>query len=217
MMNKITRLFSLLILLILVFVLVGCSKKKTLDTPNISLNEAILTWEAVDHASKYLVTVNEEEYETISLEYNLKSIKANTYHIKVKALGDNKKYLDSADSSGINITVNDKVSIEKDEIVNNKIKYRVIVESKNDVLGFIIGIKYDANKLSITENDIDWTSLLPSTWIYDVNIDNGNIEIAVTGLDDINVRLKQSLVYLDFQVIDQSGDVIIDSYIIDNG
>lgn len=216
-MNNIKRVISLLMMLVLAIALGGCTKKQTLDTPVISLNEAILSWNSIDNASKYEVNVNGDKFETTKLEYDLSYIKAHTFNIKVRAIGDNKKYLDSEESKAINITVQDMVSVEKGEMIADKIRYKVTVEAKEDVLGFVIGIKYDNDKLSLIDGDIKLTQLLPNKWLYDINHTEGEIKIAVTGLDPINVRLKQSLLYLDFLETDDSGTVTIKTYIIDNG
>lgn len=212
--------FKILLLLLLTgisLILVGCGKPVELEAPVIKLDETVLSWNLVPNATKYKVSINDESYETTASSYDLKGLDAVSYSIKVTAIGDGKKFANSKSSNIIDIVGGtNNVILEKISSDASTLKYKVRVLSPAYVLGFIIDVKYDPAKLAITENKISWTNLLPNSWIYDINIKDGHVIIAVTGLEPINVKLIQTLINLEFSVT-TTADATIDSFIVDNG
>ena len=215
-MKRLVKIISLFLILGLTFVLIGCEEKIVLKAPTIILYETNLSWKPIKNAVKYEVNVNDTKYETVENIYDLKDIEATSINIKVKAIGDGVLYQDSEYSNIISIEVTDRVGLLKGKVIDKTITYKVYVQSVEDVLGFTIDIMYSADKLEITEENVNWSTLLPSTWIYDVYIIDGHIKIAVTGLEAINVRLDQNLLVLNFEVNDKAGIVEIYEYTIDN-
>lgn len=216
-MKKQFKILSLFLFLGFVLVLVGCSKPVKLDPPVISLDETVLTWEQITNASGYKVKVNDTEYEVSTNTYDLKSLRESSYNITVRAVGDGKGFLDSDPSESITITPANKVELTHGEVTSGKLIYKVKVSSSADVLGFTFDITYPVDKLSITEDKVTWTNVLPQNWLYDVYVNEGHITIAVTGVDPINVRLVQSLINLEFTVISANAVVNVANYSIDNG
>ena len=100
--NKLYASLCALTLLVLSFALLalfGCSKPaKALPAPeNIAVDKRILTWDSVEHATGYLVYINDEKYETTECQLDLHELTlvGGTFNIDVIASGDQNSYLDS--------------------------------------------------------------------------------------------------------------------------
>jgi hypothetical protein len=209
------KFLSIFLVLGLVLVLSGCKKPITLDKPTIALNETTVSWEAIANAKAYAIKVNDTEYNVTATSYDLKDIKADSYSIKLKAVGDGKDYLDSEYSNEIKVTPTNKVIVSQGTVSTETVTYKVMVQSNKDVLGFTIDLTYPKDKLVITNNNVVWTELLPEAWVYDVYLVDNHIKIAVTGLDAINVRLEQILIELTFTGTTVET-ITVASYTIDN-
>jgi hypothetical protein len=80
------------------------TQTQQLDRPsNLNVSGTTLTWNSINNANGYLVSVDSNEYEAYTASFSL-SVLSNyrTYTIKVKALGDGIYYTDSAWSDTIN-------------------------------------------------------------------------------------------------------------------
>ncbi|MBR2321925.1 MAG: leucine-rich repeat domain-containing protein [Clostridia bacterium] len=95
----------LLTVLSAIFVVAGClglsSCKKdlqALDTPsNIKMENRVLTWDAVENASEYILLINGKEYTVTEPRLELYTIaKEGEFHLKLMAGGDGKTYEDSS-------------------------------------------------------------------------------------------------------------------------
>ena len=90
---------TLLVLSFALLALFGCSKPaKALPAPeNIAVDKRILTWDSVEHATGYLVYINDEKYETTECQLDLLELTlvGGTFNIDVIASGDQNSYLDS--------------------------------------------------------------------------------------------------------------------------
>lgn len=197
--------------------LVACEKPVQLTAPEITLEGTVLKWNEIENASSYIVKINDEEISVTDTSYNLKDYRLSQFKITVIAVGDGVKYTDSEPSNEINIQPANKMELNKGTSTNNVVTYTVNVQSNADVLGFVMEITFDNEKLEITENKVKFANILPNGWINDVNITDGKVLIALTGLDPVNVRLLQTLVTLEFTVTDASGVVTLSSFEIDNG
>ncbi|HHX00921.1 MAG TPA: hypothetical protein GX740_06435 [Acholeplasmataceae bacterium] len=199
------KLFTLFLLSVFALTLVACTKPVQLTAPEITLEETVVKWEANENATGYIVKVNDEEFETTSTSYDLKEFRVSQFAISVIAVGDGKDFVDSDPSNTINVTSTNKVELVKETSI-----YKVKVQSNADVLGFVLVFNYD-EETELTEEVVKWTNLLPSSWIFDVNIVDNEIKIAVTGLEPINVRLMQTLINLN-----TSTTVTLKDFTIDN-
>ena len=214
-MKKSFKFLLIFLVLGLVLTLSAC-KGTELTAPEITLDETVVSWEAILDASGYKVIVNYEEYETEDLFYDLKNISETSYEITVIALGNGKKILDSLPSNKITVTPVNKVELEGSSTATT-LKYNLKVQSNADVLGFKFDISYPTDKLSITEADIIWNDVVLDEWVYDINIKDGIIKIAITGLEPINVRLFQTLCVIEFSIDDAPATAQLDAFLIDNG
>lgn len=213
-MKKSLKVLSLFLLLSLALTLSACKKIEIL-APEITLDETVVSWEAVENATGYKVIVNEQEYEITATSYDLKDFTEASYEITVIALGDGKKINDSLPSNVISITPTNKAELQKGEVISGKLQYKVKVQSNAGVFGFTFDISYPTDKLTITSESLIWNSI-PDSWVYDAKISDGLIKIAITGLDPINVRLLQTVLTLEFNVNDGTGSAKLDSFAIDN-
>ena len=77
-----------------------------LSAPVLSLNEKKVSWNEVEHATGYIVTVNgKAEEPTTETSYTLAATDAGDYVITVKAITTQEGYTDSAESESVTITV----------------------------------------------------------------------------------------------------------------
>jgi len=201
------KIFVSLVLILFGIILIACDKGILLDAPVIKLEETILSWDEVTNATGYLVKVNEEEFKVTTNSYDLKNLKNSSFTITVIAVGDGKKYKNSPESNQITITPTNKV-----ELVSENNKYKIKVQSNKDVYGFVIKLSY--NNLELANEAFNFTNLMPASWIYDINVKEKEVIIALTGLDAINVRLMQTL--CNFEISSNNGTITLKEFTIDN-
>lgn len=109
-MKKFLFLFCFLAILLCPLIMVGCSDKESPNNNNPPITENpiqltqpdpvwknnLVCWDKIDNATSYLITVNDQEFSTAENFYELAIDNIpQTYNIKVKAIGDNKSYLNS--------------------------------------------------------------------------------------------------------------------------
>jgi hypothetical protein len=213
---KKNKALILFLLLGLVLTLSACGKTE-LASPEISLDETIVSWDDIENATGFKVKVNDKEYAVNGLSYDLKDLEELSYEITVIAVGDGKKILDSKPSNKITVTPANKVEFVKGNVEDEKHEYKLKVQSNAGVLGFTFKISYPADKLTFNADKVTWKSVVPIEWIYDINEKDGVINIAITGLEPINVRLLQTLLTLEFTVVDATASATLDAFEIDNG
>ena len=102
--RKLYTMASVIMLILLLFT--ACSKKTVkLNTPTGLSTDTVtkmLSWTAVDNAVKYRVQIDSKTPEDSSGNtYSLSRLQEGIYHLKVQAIGDGKKFLDSDWSSPI--------------------------------------------------------------------------------------------------------------------
>ncbi len=109
-MNKLKKItLTILSLSVIACVATACKEQRTeLTAPqNLKIQSEILTWDEVENAQCYLVTVNDEQYETQTNSLDVFEITDSytTYQFQVTALSEDEKYLDSAPSLSISYTL----------------------------------------------------------------------------------------------------------------
>src|SRR5690554_4164776 len=100
-MKKNIKILSLLLVLVLTLVLSACGDPEKLEAPEIFLDETSISWLGIENSNGYKVFVNDEEFETTSVVFDLKDIVESSYEITVVALGDGKDFTDSDPSNKI--------------------------------------------------------------------------------------------------------------------
>ena len=84
----------------------GESDKTKLSAPTITLNDDVITWNAVENAEEYKIYVNDTETSTTaSLNYVLSYTEAGDYKVKVKATSSDSKYEASDFSNEVTYTI----------------------------------------------------------------------------------------------------------------
>ena len=87
-------------------------KPITLDAPVITMNESVVSWEAVEGATGYIVSVNDQTTEVGAdvLSYTVEATEVGDYTITVVAKGNGAWISDSAQSNSISFTIQDPTS-----------------------------------------------------------------------------------------------------------
>jgi hypothetical protein len=81
------KLLSLTLLLILLTFMGACNKQTQLDSvKNISYNNYALTWDEVEDAQEYLLSINEQEFSVSANYYPI--VHEGTYNIQIIARGE---------------------------------------------------------------------------------------------------------------------------------
>ena len=71
----------------------------------IMVENSLISWDHVDNATGYIVSVDQEENEIQGAVFELSGlVESKSYHLRVRALGDNVRYLDSDWSSLVTVT-----------------------------------------------------------------------------------------------------------------
>lgn len=108
------KIISFILLLFAGFMLASCDEVEApaaqeLSAPVITLADNVVSWNAVEHASSYVVSKNNTELEAqTATTYTIADTEAGNYTIKVKAISAVAEYTDSAYSNEVTYTVNAK-------------------------------------------------------------------------------------------------------------
>ena len=99
-MTKKLLFFSILLLsALLLFTICGCrSLQKELPSPeNLRVEKRVIYWDAVEHATEYVVKINDSEYTVSECSFPVYTLTANggSYQIEVMACADDGKYSNS--------------------------------------------------------------------------------------------------------------------------
>ena len=157
------KLFYLLFSLIIVIssiLIVSCNdsgepsitptETEALKVPtNIKIDTRILTWNAVENASGYVVDFNgtERTVEDTALDLHF-YIEGGRCYVKVKAIGDNINYSDSEWSQATNFKLSERVATGYDE---NTFYYTLLED----------GSGYELTRAKKTDNNLDGEVIIP--------------------------------------------------------
>lgn len=122
--NRIVALFVALVMAVGIFALVACQPTAVeLSVPEVAIgSDGVAVWGAVEHASGYAYKIdNGEEQTTTQLSVSLNDGES----ITVKAVGDGKKYLDSAYSASKKYTAGGTVVNPPDDDDNKDTKTKL--------------------------------------------------------------------------------------------
>ena len=119
-MKKILYLFVSLLIVISSILIVSCndsgepsgSPMETLDAPtNINIDKRILTWDAVENASGYIVSFANVEYETAEPTFSLRFHgDGGEYDVQIKTVGDGESFWNSDWSEIATFTLSERVA-----------------------------------------------------------------------------------------------------------
>lgn len=212
-MKRTFKILSFLLVLTLAFTLIGCSKPVELDAPKITIEEGIVSWSAVENASKYLVNVNDDSYESTTTSYDLTVLKESKYSVTVVAVGDDKDFTNSKPSNKVVVTPEDNVELQKVSSAEGKLKYNLRVQAKEDAIGFEIVVSFLQTELALTEDDVKFVLQLPSDWVSSYHVENGKVHIALVGTNNaFNVRFAKTLLTLEFDLLVAGGEASVTSF-----
>ncbi len=180
----------LLIGIILTIILLTNKKEEKLNTPVITLNENVVTWLPVENASGYQLDIDGVIYNVNSTVLN--QLIQENQSIKVKAVGDGKKYLDSEWSN-----------IIKYEIITNK--YTITWKNGDDIL--------EVDEDVIEGNTPCYDGLTPSkpndeNFIY---IFSGWSPEVTSATSDMTYSAVFTEVPNDFTIIWKNGETILET------
>lgn len=123
------KILSIISILIISFILVSCTQKKTrLDPPtNLRIENKVLYWDIVNQATKYEIYINNEMYAVETNYFNISFSGEGEYEIRVKALASDyiASYLSSPIyyTNVIDLTVPSNVKIIDKDLVWDYIKH----------------------------------------------------------------------------------------------
>ncbi len=184
------------LLLLIMLVLIGCKKnddniKETLESPvNITHVGSLLSWDKVENATKYQVTINENTYYTSFNYYEI--VEEGSYEVVIIAMNPN--YHDSLPSE----------------------KYSFVIDYMNEVTFDLV---IDKETQSISWNDIDEVSsykVYINGNIYETivpefsysNLTNGLLHIRVQGIYPLGETNLSNDIYIEHNI----GDEVIINY-----
>ena len=100
-------ILSVTTILLSCFGLVACGggEPKALSTPTLSVDGAVISWQAVENATSYVLKINDEENAVTDTTFDLSSRKDGSYVCMVKAKGDGENYKDSPYSESITMVI----------------------------------------------------------------------------------------------------------------
>lgn len=169
------KLITLLLLGLLTIGLTACndtSSPDKLGTPSIiERNGSIISWSVVENASKYLIDINGETFESTTPSFDFSVVEASVYNIKVKALSNSKSFEDSAFSSVYIYEVNVElvqldVPVIKSPIENGILKWEKVL---------------NATGYHVSVNDVIYETNETSYDLRDIILDNYEIKVKAIG------------------------------------
>ncbi len=231
------KLITLLLVGLLTFGLTACSDPSTpekLDTPSIlNRNGNIINWSTVENASKYLIDINGETFESTTTSFDFSVIEASVYTIKVKAVSNSKLFEDSDFSSPFNyVDVSALVQLAV-PVINSSIEQGILRWEKvlnatgyhvsiNDVIYETNETSYDLSNIildnyqikvkaigdAVTYRDSEYSELLelsPSN-MYILSIDDSVTDIITT---NISVSSDKAIYGFTFDISYESVNLTI--------
>ena len=157
---------SVITLVILGLILTSCIKID-ITPENLKITNDILSWDEILEADKYYVVVEEDEYETLTNEYNLKNLELSegSYNISVKVVIRNRE---SDLSESITYVVELDVLSPKNVILDGS------VVRWDQVIG--------ASEYIVFVNDKQYRQTATTIDLNTLNLDVGNYEIKLKQL-----------------------------------
>ena len=231
------KLITLLLVGLLTFGLTACSDPSTpekLDTPSIlNRNGSIINWSTVENASKYLIDINGETFESTTTSFDFSVVEASVYTIKVKAVSNSKLFEDSDFSSPFNyVDVSALVQLAV-PVINSSIEQGILRWEKvlnatgyhvsiNDVIYETNETSYDLSNIildnyqikvkaigdAVTYRDSEYSELLelsPSN-MYILSIDDSVTDIITT---NISVSSDKAIYGFTFDISYESVNLTI--------
>ena len=231
------KLITLLLVGLLTFGLTACSDPSTpekLDTPSIlNRNGNIINWSTVENASKYLIDINGETFESTTTSFDFSVVEASVYTIKVKAVSNSKLFEDSDFSSPFNyVDVSALVQLAV-PVINSSIEQGILRWEKvlnatgyhvsiNDVIYETNETSYDLSNIildnyqikvkaigdAVTYRDSEYSELLelsPSN-MYILSIDDSVTNIITT---NISVSSDKAIYGFTFDISYESVNLTI--------
>jgi hypothetical protein len=231
------KLITLLLVGLLTFGLTACSDPSTpekLDTPSIlNRNGNIINWSTVENASKYLIDINGETFESTTTSFDFSVVEASVYTIKVKAVSNSKLFEDSDFSSPFNyVDVSALVQLAV-PVINGSIEQGILRWEKvlnatgyhvsiNDVIYETNETSYDLSNIildnyqikvkaigdAVTYRDSEYSELLelsPSN-MYILSIDDSVTDIITT---NISVSSDKAIYGFTFDISYESVNLTI--------
>lgn len=231
------KLITLLLVGLLTFGLTACSDPSTpekLDTPSIlNRNGNIINWSTVENASKYLIDINGETFESTTTSFDFSVVEASVYTIKVKAVSNSKLFEDSDFSSPFNyVDVSALVQLAV-PVINSSIEQGILRWEKvlnatgyhvsiNDVIYETNETSYDLSNIildnyqikvkaigdAVTYRDSEYSELLelsPSN-MYILSIDDSVTDIITT---NISVSSDKAIYGFTFDIFYESVNLTI--------
>lgn len=231
------KLITLLLVGLLAFGLTACSDPSTpekLDTPSIlNRNGNIINWSTVENASKYLIDINGETFESTTTSFDFSVVEASVYTIKVKAVSNSKLFEDSDFSSPFNYVdvsalVQLAVPVIKSPIEQGILRWEKVLNatgyhvSINDVIYETNETSYDLSNIildnyqikvkaigdAVTYRDSEYSELLelsPSN-MYILSIDDSVTDIITT---NISVSSDKAIYGFTFDISYESVNLTI--------
>lgn len=181
------KTLSLITLVILSFILASCIKIDIVPE-NLEITNDVLTWNEILEADKYYVVIEEDEYETFSNEYNLKTLELSEgrYNVSVKAVIRN-----------IETNLSDSVTyvVELDVSSPKNVRLDGTVVSWDEVIGATHYFLYVNNEQhQVTTTSIDLKTL---------GLDIGNYEIKIKAVKNNKTSIFSEVInYLVAHEID---------------
>ena len=94
--KKLSLILILLLLTVTVFSVISCGDSGVISVPKdklsapsgLRLDDGFLCWNPVEHATRYIVSIDGNEYYCSDYKYAVSSIKNGEHIFKVKAAGD---------------------------------------------------------------------------------------------------------------------------------
>ena len=231
------KLITLLLVGLLAFGLTACSDPSTpekLDTPSIlNRNGNIINWSTVENASKYLIDINGETFESTTTSFDFSVVEASVYTIKVKAVSNSKLFEDSDFSSPFNyVDVSGLVQLDV-PVIKSPIEQGILTWEKvlnatgyhvsiNDVIYETNETSYDLSNIildnyqikvkaigdAVTYRDSEYSELLelsPSN-MYILSIDDSVTDIITT---NISVSSDKAIYGFTFDISYESVNLTI--------
>ncbi len=188
--TKFKHILLLVIAITMTFVLASCSlenfftpaePEKNTEAPTLTVDGAVVSWQSIADAEKYIVYVNGNATETTETSYSLENMKPGAYDIQVQTVkGDEKA---TSDIVTVKITATlaaPEISLSGNSVswdaVENATGYEVFVngESRGTVSGTVYAVLENAvGNYNITVkavgNDIFFASGLSNEVVYTVN------------------------------------------------
>ncbi|MDR1138933.1 MAG: hypothetical protein LBK70_03550 [Clostridiales bacterium] len=149
---------------------------------NLVLSNGILTWDAVEHSTKYEIQLNDLVYETEGNTQSLLDLQPGNYDIKVRAVGDS-IYLTSDWSTIVQHTVTSKLSTPINlNVADNTLSWDAV----DNAVSYEIEINGDTDNVQVsTTNTLALTNLTtPGIYSFRVRaIGDGHVVLKILSLD----------------------------------